>query len=91
MSLYRKQRFESIIQELLSKEILRTIESNGEIITITGVEIDEEHDKAIISVSVYPDEHRKDALIKLNAQTPSLAWYLLKKIKVKKIPTLVFK
>lgn len=91
MSLYRKQRLESVIQELLSKEVVRSIESDKGLITITGVEVDEEHDKTIVQISVYPDEYRKDALIKLNAQTSQLAWFLLKKIRVKKIPTLVFK
>ena len=91
MSLYRKQRLESIIQDLLSKEIVRTIETDKELITITGVEVDEEHNKTIVHISVYPDEHRKDALIKLNAKSAQLAWFLLKKIKIKKIPELVFK
>jgi len=91
MSLYRKQRLESVIQELLSKEVVRSVEFDRGLITVTGVGIDEEHDKTIIQVSVYPDEYRKDALIKLNAQAPKLAWFLLKKIRVKKIPTLVFK
>jgi ribosome-binding factor A len=91
MSLYRKQRLESVIARLLSEQIVREIESDKGLITITGVEVDEEHDKAVVHVSVYPDEHKKDALIKLNAQAPRLAWFLLKKIKIKKIPELVFK
>ena len=91
MSLYRKQRLESVIQELLSKEIVRTIELENTLITIIGVEVDEERDKTFITISVYPDEKKKDALIKLNGQAPQLAWFLLKKIRVKKIPQLLFR
>lgn len=91
MSLYRKPRLESLIAQLLSERIVRTIESDNALITIISVEVDEDHDKTVVFVSVYPDEQRKNALIKLNAEAPALAWYLLKKIKVKKIPTLVFK
>jgi ribosome-binding factor A len=91
MSLYRKQRLESVIQDLLSKEIVKTIETENALITVTGVEIDEERDKTIITISVYPDEKKKDALIKLNGQAPQLAWFLVKKIRVKKIPQLLFR
>ncbi len=91
MSLYRKPRLESLIAQLLSEQIIRTIESDKALITITSVEVDEDHDKTIVIISVYPDEQKKNVLIKLNAEAPSLAWYLLKKIKIKKIPTLVFK
>lgn len=91
MSLYRKQRLESVIQELLSKEIVKNVSIDNALITITGVEVDEEKDKTIVSISTFPDEKKKDALIKLNGEAPQLAWFLLKKIKIKKIPQLMFR
>ncbi len=91
MSLYRKPRLESLIQELISEQIKKTIEINDVLITIMGVEVDEEHNKTIIHVSVFPDEKKKDVLIKLSNRAPALAWFLLKKIRIKKIPELIFK
>jgi ribosome-binding factor A len=91
MSLYRKQRMESLIAQLLSERIVRTIESDEALITITSVEIDEDNQKTNISVAVYPDSQKKNVLLKLNENAKDLAWYLIKKMRVKSIPTLVFK
>jgi ribosome-binding factor A len=91
MSLYRKQRMESLIAQLLSERIVRTIESDEALITITSVEIDEDNQKTNISVAVYPDTQKKNVLLKLNENAKDLAWYLIKKMRVKSIPTLVFK
>jgi ribosome-binding factor A len=91
MSLYRKQRLESLIAQLLSERIVRTIESDKALITIISVEIDQENDKTIVSVAVYPDKYKKEVLLELNLKAPQLTWFLLDKIRVKKIPKLVFK
>jgi hypothetical protein len=91
MSLYRKQRLESLIAQLLSERIVRTIESDKALITIISVEIDQENDKTIVSVAVYPDKYKKDVLLELNLKAPQLTWFLVDKIRVKKIPKLVFK
>ena len=91
MSLYRKPRLESLIQELIAQQIERTIEIENTLITVAGVEVDEEHDKTIVRISVFPDEKKKDVLIKLNGEASSLAWFLLKKIRIKKIPELLFR
>lgn len=82
---------ESLIAQLLSERIVRTIESDEALITITSVEIDEDNQKTNISVAVYPDSQKKNVLLKLNENAKDLAWYLIKKMRVKSIPTLVFK
>lgn len=82
---------ESLIAQLLSERIVRTIESDEALITITSVEIDEDNQKTNISVAVYPDTQKKNVLLKLNENAKDLAWYLIKKMRVKSIPTLVFK
>ena len=91
MGIYRKQRFESIVEDLLAKEIVRSLESDKALITITGVELNEESDKLFVSVSIYPDEVVKDTLAYLKRHSPQLSWYLVKKMKVKKIPELIFR
>ncbi len=91
MSLYRKPRLESLIQELISKQIEKTIEMNNVLVTVMSVDVDEGHDKTIVNISVFPDDKKKDVLIKLSSQASALAWFLLKKIRIKKIPELIFK
>jgi len=78
------------MQHLLAQEIVRSVEIEGVLITVTGVDVDEKEEKTTIRMSVYPDEHRERVLKKLNGKAPDLAWFLLKKMKVKKVPELVF-
>jgi len=87
---YRKERLESLIEQLLAEEILRNIEDERGLITITSVVIDMENDVAEISVSVYPDEVREGVVRRLNREAPDLAYKLLKKMKIKKVPFLKF-
>ena len=91
MGNYRRQRIESVMQHLLAQEIVRSVQVEGVLITITGVDVDEKEEKATVHMSVYPDEYRERVLKKLNGNAPDLAWFLLKKMKVKKVPELVFK
>jgi len=79
------------MQHLLAQEIVRSVQVEGVLITITGVDVDEKEEKTTVRMSVYPDEHRERVLKKLNSKAPDLAWFLLKKMKVKKVPELVFK
>ena len=90
MSVYRTQRMESIMEQLLADAIVRDVEDGDVLITITNVRIDTENDQAFISVVVFPDEKR-DAVIKdLNRRAGDFAYALLKKMKVKKIPHIIF-
>ncbi|MFA7201616.1 MAG: ribosome-binding factor A [Candidatus Paceibacterota bacterium] len=90
MTLYRTRRMESVMEQVLSEEIVRTIEDADTLITITNIHIDLENDQALVSVAVFPDEKREAVLGGLNRRAGGLAFMLLKKMKVKKIPFLVF-
>ncbi len=90
MTLYRTQRMESVMEQILAEEIVKTIEDADTLITLTNIHIDLENDQAIISVAVFPDEKREAVLGGLNRRAGNLAFTVLKKMKVKKIPFLVF-
>lgn len=90
MTLYRTKRMESVMEQILSEEIVRTIEDVDTLITVTNIHIDLQNDQALVSVAVFPDEKREAVLAGLNRRAGGLAFTLLKKMKVKKIPFLVF-
>lgn len=90
MSSYRIQRMESIMEQLLAEIIVRKFEYDETLITITGVHIDSESDQAIVSVAVLPDEKREIVLRALNARAGDFAFMLIKKMKVKKLPFIMF-
>lgn len=90
MTAYRIQRMESVIEQLLADAIVRDVEDGETLITITNVRIDAKDDQAFVSVAVFPDENREAILKGLNRRAGDFAYALLKKMKVKKIPFLVF-
>ena len=91
MALYRREKMESLMQELLSEQIAKTIEREGTLITILGVHVDEDFEHADIAVSVFPDKDEKETIKYLNTKAGALAFELLKKMRIKKVPFLVFK
>lgn len=90
MTAYRIQRMESVIEKLLADAIVRDVEDGEMLITVTNVRVDAEDDQAFVSVAVFPDEMREAVLKDLNRHAGDFAYTLLKKMKIKKIPFLVF-
>lgn len=82
---------ESLIAELLSGEILRNIEIEKAIVTITSVNVSEDLENAAVTVAVFPDTERTAVLAKLKAQAPKLQHALNKKISIKSSPRIEFK
>lgn len=79
------------MHELLSKELLKHAELDSSMVTILGVETDENFEYARVTVSVFPDERREKVLEELNNQAASLRWAVMKKSKIGKMPTLHFR
>ena len=88
--MYRKERMASVMQDLLAREIEKTIDPDGALITVMGVSLDDDLEKATVSVAVYPDEKRDSVVRQLNRRAPQLAYFLLKKMQVRKVPLLEF-
>lgn len=79
------------MEQLLAKEIVRTLEDDRAFVTITHIRIDARMETAQVSVSVFPDEQREGVLGMLNRHSRPLEHFLLKKMSIKRIPHLVFK
>ena len=90
MSYQRHQRVESLIKEELNKIILRELEFDGAIVTVTEVAVQKDLDYAEINVSVIPNEKSGGVLKLLNQNRRKLQHFLLKKINIKPMPEIRF-
>ncbi len=88
---YRPQRVSNLIQEELGKLLLREVEfEEGVLVTITGVDVNDNLEHARVRVSVFPSEKFKKALMVLQKMTASLQYKLLKKLNIKPMPKISF-
>ena len=88
--MYRKERMASVMRDLLAQEIEKTVDPHGALLTVMDVTIDEDLEKAVVSVSVFPDDKKNGLVRTLNKNAPTLAFFLLKKMKIRKVPLLEF-
>ena len=88
---FRADRIAALMREELSRAILRDLEFPGALVTITGVELTEKRDAATVRVSVFPDERAEAVVARLMKERGPLAYTLLKRMRIRAIPELVFK
>ncbi len=88
--MYRKERMASVMRDLLAQEIEKTVDPHGALLTVMEVTIDEDLEKAVVSMSVFPDDKKNGLIRTLNKNAPTLAFFLLKKMKIRKVPLLEF-
>ena len=86
----RKVRVSELIQQELGKLILRDVELNGGIMTITNVDVTDKLDYARVKVSVIPASKEKEALGLLQDGAGRLQHNLLRIINIKPMPYLQF-
>ena len=87
---FRKERLESLIADLLSKEIVKNFENPEVLITVSGVEINDKLEKAVVKISVFPDNFKDDVLNVLRKKSRYFQGFLLRKIAIKSIPEIDF-
>jgi ribosome-binding factor A len=87
---YRPLRVANLIQEELSKTILKELEFEGALPTITEVDIGDKLETAKVKVSVIPSSQNKAVLEKLNQARGRLQHLLMKKINIKPMPKIRF-
>lgn len=88
---FRKERLASLISSLLGKEIVKRVETPDVLITIVNTEVNNDLEVAHVYLSIFPDSKDKEVMKELKKMTPGFQYFLMKKIKMKKVPTLVFK
>jgi ribosome-binding factor A len=91
MKTHRPLRVAEVIRDELAKLILREVEFEGAIVTITEAKVMNSMDWADIFVSVLPSERANDALHKLYDATNYLHHLLNKKMNIRPMPRIRFK
>ena len=86
----RYQRVTSLIQEELNKIILREMEFDGALVTVTEVQVQKDLDYANVLVSVIPNERSEDVLGILAKSSKYLEHMLFKKINIRPMPVIRF-
>lgn len=86
----RYQRVTSLIQEELNKIILREMEFDGALVTVTEVQVQKDLDYANVLVSVIPNERSEDVVEKLSKNAKYLEHLLFKKINIRPMPVIRF-
>ena len=80
-----QERLREVAAEFLARE------SNGQsLITVTGAQVDERGQRAIIFITVLPDSAEQKALEFANRNKQEFGMYLLKKVRGMRIPKLEF-
>ena len=80
----------SLIQEELSKLILRVLEFSGALVTVTEVEVQKDLDYALVKISVIPSEKGEWVLKVLEKNRRRLQFLLADQIRIKPMPELRF-
>ncbi len=91
MKQHRTERVSSLIKEILSKILLKEVEIEGVLITLTDVEIagkDRQHAK--VKVSVLPSERSQDALKILKSRQGYFQHLLNEKMNIRPMPRINF-
>lgn len=87
----RIPRLNSLIKKLLSEALLEELDLEpGVLLTINEVSVSKNLQQALVKVSIFPQENTKEAMGALKKKQKYLEYYLLKKIKIRLIPKLVF-
>lgn len=87
---HRPDRLGNLIREELSAEIHRTLEFQGFLVTLTQVELTQKLDTARVHVSVLPEEFEAKALKMLSRARYALTGYLIKRLRIRQVPELIF-
>ena len=87
---HRRERLDSLIQEELSKLIIRELDFRGALVTITSVEVSRKLETAEIKIGVVPQEKEKSAMKILERMRNQLQFLLLRKLNIRPMPQIHF-
>lgn len=90
MRLFRSERVGSVIQEELSKMIIRDIELPGGLVTIVLVHVDQKLEHARVHVSVIPAAMEEKAFRALNMKIGEFQHQLNRKMGIRPMPLISF-
>ncbi len=90
MKLFRSERVGNVIQEELSKMIIREVELPGGLITVVAVDVDKKMEHAHVRVSVIPAPLEAKAFRVLNMKIGEFQHALNRKMGIRPMPLISF-
>jgi ribosome-binding factor A len=90
MKFFRSQRISSLIREKLSWLIIKEVEVESALITLTNVEVKKDLSRAMVRFSVLPSDKAPQVLKILGKQASRLQFMLSREINIRPMPRLVF-
>lgn len=87
---YRKERLSNLIEEELSKIVVRELEFDGALVTITGVTLTEDADFANVKFSVLPSTKEKEVAKVFKENAGRLQHLLIRRLSMRSIPYIRF-
>ncbi|MEN9341882.1 MAG: ribosome-binding factor ribosome-binding factor [Candidatus Parcubacteria bacterium] len=87
---FRDKRVAGLIAHELGQLLVKQMEFDGVLVTITDVDVDAKLDNAVTRIAVLPEEKAAIVLKALNAAQPKLQSLLAKKIHIKPMPRVRF-
>ncbi|MDP3729476.1 MAG: ribosome-binding factor A [bacterium] len=90
MGFQRYERVSSLILAQLNVLMLKEVEFDGALVTVTAVDVQKDLDYASVKISVIPSEKGESALRTLNQKRRELQHLLLRKINIRPMPEIRF-
>lgn len=87
---YRNLKIANLIQEELSKLLLKEFDFGNALVTITEVTIGEDLKEAKVKLSILPFEKEPEMFILINDRRRELQHKILRKINIKPMPNIRF-
>lgn len=87
---HRIESLNSLIQEQVSKIIIREVEFTDCLVTVTRVDTSPDCSKSDVFITVMPDSKEKDAIKSIYANIHEVQRQMNKKLKMKYVPRLSF-
>ncbi len=87
---YRNLKIASVIQAALGQIIIRDFDFEGAVVTVVSVEVSPDLLQAKIGLGVLPKEKEAEAVIALNDSHKRLEHLLLKQMRLRIAPKLIF-
>jgi ribosome-binding factor A len=87
---YRSDRVSGLIQTELSKIMLRELEFNGALVTITSVAVDKKLEEAQVKLGILPPQKTDDVLRYLKTRQGEMQHLLNRKLNIWPMPRIAF-
>ena len=87
---YRNLKIASVIQATLGQVLIRDFDFEGAVVTVVSVEVSPDLLQAKIGLGVLPKEKELEVVTALNGSHRKLEHLLLKQMKIRSAPNLVF-